>query len=73
MFKDLVEEYAFFQYLPSEALIAAEYRAQLVDDRYERLSDDSYKEYIQKLRGLYAPSAYGESEWMDGQIISVVM
>ena len=61
-FKNLVEEYAFFKYLSSEVLIAAEYRAQFVDDRYERLSDDSYKEYIQKLRGLYAPSAYGESE-----------
>lgn len=61
-FKNLVEKYAFFQYLSSEVLIAADYRAQLVDDRDERLKDNSYKEYIQKLRGLYAPSAYGESE-----------
>ena len=35
-FKNLVEKYAFFQYLSSEVLIAADYRAQIVDDRFER-------------------------------------
>ena len=61
-FKNLVEKYAFFQYLSSEVLIAAEYRAQNVNDANKRLKDDSCKEYIQKLKGLYAPSAYGESD-----------
>ena len=61
-FKNLVEEYAFFKYLSSEVLIVAEYRAQHGNDRNERLSDDSYKVYIQKLMDLYAPSAYGESD-----------
>lgn len=53
-FKDLVEKYALFENLPSEVLIDAEYRDQIMDD--------PYMEYIQKLRGLYAPSAYGESD-----------
>ncbi len=60
-FKNLVEKYAFFQYLSSEVLIAADYRAQHGNDRNERLKDNSYMEYIQKLRDFYAPSAYGES------------
>ena len=53
-FKALVEEYSLFENRPSEVLIVAEYRDQIMDD--------SYMEYIQKLRDLYAPGAYGESE-----------
>lgn len=51
-FKDLVEKYALFENMPSEVFIAAEYRSQIMDD--------PYMEYIQKLRDLYAPGAYGE-------------
>ena len=53
-FKDLVEKYALFENMPSEVLIATEYRDQIMED--------PYMEYIQKLRDLYAPGAYGESE-----------
>ena len=53
-FKDLVEKYALLEDMPSEVFMAAEYR--------DKIMDDSYMEYIQQVRGLYAQSAYGESE-----------